>query len=377
MTHWKEVLLQECAQIISTKSSMAKATLDNYISTENMVNDFGGVTKASALPKSNTVNTFGKETVLFSNIRTYFRKVWYSTFEGTVSPDVLVFEAIENNCVSKFLYYVLCQPEFTEYSVLTSKGAKMPRGDKSALLAYQVKLPPLSEQKSIAAVLSYLDDKLDLLQRQNETLEKMTETLFRQWFVEDADESWEEVPLSSIANFLNGLACQKFPPKNEIDKLPVLKIKELGSGISNNSDWASTDIKPEYIVRNGDVIFAWSASLMVKIWNGKECILNQHLFKVTSDQFPKWFYYLWCKQHLAEFISKAHSHATTMGHIKRGDLDTALVIIPPADKLEAMNKVMTPFIDKLVSNYNQITTLTGLRDTLLPKLMSGEVRIKM
>jgi len=273
----------------------------------------------------------------------------------------------------KFIYYFLKTFDFKQFNT----GSAVPSLNRNHIHQLLVTIPSLSEQKSIALVLSSLDDKISLLNRQNETLEKMADTLFKKWVVEDADETWEEKPLSSIAKFLNGLACQKFPPKNEVDKLPVLKIKELGSGISNNSDWASTDIKPEYIVRNGDVIFAWSASLMVKIWNGKECILNQHLFKVTSDQFPKWFYYLWCKQHLAEFISKAHSHATTMGHIKRGDLDTALVIIPPADKLETMNKVMTRFIDKLVTNYNQITTLTNLRDTLLPKLMSGEVRVKM
>jgi len=180
-----------------------------------------------------------------------------------------------------------------------------------------------------------------------------------------------------MANFLNGLACQKFPPKNEIEKLPVLKIKELSSGITENSDWASTDIKPEYIVRNGDVIFAWSASLMVKIWNGQDCILNQHLFKVTSEDYPKWFYYLWCKHHLAEFISIAASHATTMGHIKRGDLDEALVLVPDNGELKLMSQQVEPIIEKVITNNNQIRTLTALRDALLPKLMSGEVRVSV
>lgn len=239
----------------------------------------------------------------------------------------------------------------------------------------EISLPPLPEQTAIASVLSSLDDKIDLLHRQNATLEKMAETLFRQWFVEEAKEEWETMPLSQMANFLNGLACQKFPPKNEIDKLPVLKIKELSSGITENSDWASTEIKPGYIVKNGDVIFAWSASLMVKIWNGQDCILNQHLFKVTSEDYPKWFYYLWCKHHLAEFISIAASHATTMGHIKRGDLDEALVLVPDNGELKLMSQQVEPIIEKVITNNNQIRTLTALRDTLLPKLMSGEVKV--
>ncbi len=373
--NWTEYKLSDICNIISTKTSIQNATLENYISTENMINDFGGVQNAEKLPTTNTVNSFFKDDILFSNIRTYFKKVWYAKFDGTVSQDVLTFRAKED-IFSKFLYYILCNPEFTEYTVLTSKGAKMPRGDKDAIKNFELQLPPFPEQKAIASALSSLDDKIDLLHQQNQTLETLAETLFRQWFIEEAKEDWEERPLSSIANFLNGLACQKFPPKDSINRLPVLKIKDLTSGISENSDWATTDVKPEYIIRNGDVIFAWSASLMVKIWNGEDCILNQHLFKVTSEEFPKWFYYFWCKQHLREFISIAQSHATTMGHIKRSDLDEAMVLIPDNDEIEKMTFQMTPILDKIQLNNNQINSLSKLRDTLLPKLMSGEVRVK-
>jgi type I restriction enzyme S subunit len=237
-------------------------------------------------------------------------------------------------------------------------------------------LPPLPEQRAIASVLSSLDDKIDLLHRQNKTLEAMAETLFKQWFVEEADEGWEEKPLSNVADFLNGLACQKYPPQNEMDKLPVLKIKELRNGFSKDADYATTKVKPEYFVENGDVIFSWSASLMVKIWDGEKCILNQHLFKVTSEDYPKWFYYQWCKYHLEEFISISASHATTMGHIKRGDLDVAMVLVPSNNELKEMTKSMTSLMDKLILNNKQIHTLEKLRDTLLPKLMSGEVRVE-
>jgi type I restriction enzyme S subunit len=275
--------------------------------------------------------------------------------------------------VPKFLFYKLTLIDYENLNV----GSAVPSLTVPVINEIEISLPPLSEQKSIAAVLSSLDDKIDLLHRQNATLEKMAETLFRQWFVEEADDEWEEKPLSYIANFLNGLACQKFLPKNDIEKLPVLKIKELREGITENSDWVTTDVEPEYIVKNGDVIFAWSASLMVKIWDGQDCILNQHLFKVTSDDYPKWFYYLWCKHHLEEFIAIAASHATTMGHIKRRDLDEAMVLIPSIDELEKMTLIVEPLIDKIIENNKQIRTLTALRDTLLPKLMSGEMRVEM
>ena len=195
-------------------------------------------------------------------------------------------------------------------------------------------------------------------------------------YCEDAKKDWEEKPLSRIATFLNGLACQKYPPKNNVDKLPVLKIKELRNGISEDCDWCTNDVAPEYIVKNGDVIFSWSASLMVKIWDGETCVLNQHLFKVTSNNFPKWYYYLWSKYHLDKFIAIAQAHATTMGHIKRKDLDSALVLVPNKDELNAMTQQIQPLIDKIISNSSQIRTLEKLRDTLLPKLMSGEVRVK-
>ena len=274
---------------------------------------------------------------------------------------------------NEFIYYWL--KNNVDYLQSIGTGTTFAEISGSVVKEIDILLPPLSEQKVIASVLSSLDNKIDLLHRQNTTLEKMAETLFRQWFVEEAKDEWEEKSLSSIATFLNGLACQKFSPKDGINKLPVLKIKELSSGITENSDWATTDVSPEYIVKNGDVIFAWSASLMVKIWSGERCILNQHLFKVTSIDYPKWFYYLWSKQHLAEFQSIAASHATTMGHIKRKDLDEAIVLVPSIGELEKMTEQIDPLIENIISNTEQIRTLTSLRDTLLPKLMSGEVKV--
>lgn len=285
---------------------------------------------------------------------------------------------LKKECNSDFYRYYLLSPNIQE--IMRNNyvsGSAIPRVILTDFKNVPVPILPEIEQKAISSILSSLDEKIDLLQSQNITLEKLAETLFRNWFIEEVKDEWAISSLSEMANFLNGLACQKFPPINEIDKLPVLKIKELSSGITENSDWASTDIKSEYIVKNGDVIFAWSASLMVKIWNGQDCILNQHLFKVTSEDYPKWFYYLWCKHHLAEFISIAASHATTMGHIKRGDLDEAKVLIPSPKELAEMTEQAEPLIQKIIANNIQINTLIKLRDSLLPKLMSGEVTVEL
>ena len=291
-----------------------------------------------------------------------------------IAQDMVALRADENIIDSKFLFAALRSDDVQAQIKNLDVSGVIPHLKKSDFNKLILPYPDRKTQSSIGNLYYNLSKKVELLESLNNTLEKLAQTFFRQWFIEDAKE-WESKSLSGIATFLNGLACQKFPPKNNIDKLPVLKIKELGNGISESSDWASTDIKEDYIVHNGDVIFAWSASLMVKIWNGGDCILNQHLFKVTSKQFPKWFYYMWCKHHLDEFLAIAESQATTMGHIKRGDLDDAKVLIPSEEELDNMTEQMEPLINKIIANNKQITSLTKLRDTLLPKLMSGEVSI--
>ena len=278
--------------------------------------------------------------------------------------------------IPQFMAYYFSTGEAKHWLTSHAVGTTMPNLNSSILGSFPVVLPSLPEQEAITAVLASLDDKIDLLHRQNKTLEALAQTLFRHWFIDGAEDDWEERPLDEIANYLNGLACQKYPPKNEVDKLPVLKIKDLRTGLSDQSDWATSEVPEEYIVENGDVIFSWSGSLMVKIWDGERCVLNQHLFKVTSSEFPKWFYYLWTTYHLEKFIAIAASKATTMGHIKRGDLSSSMVFMPSKSELDEMDNIFAPLFDKLILNNRQITKLSALRDTLLPKLMSGEVRVR-
>ena len=384
MKEWEEVLLTDVATKIGDGlHGTPKYDIGGdyyFINGNNLVSgkvvikeDTKRVNKSEYLKHSKPIN----ERTLLLGINGTIGNVAYYKNEKCMLGKSACYINVNDETDLQFIYYTLVNKDFQNYIEGIATGTTILNVPLKGIREYTVKLPSLPEQRAIASILSSLDDKIDLLHRQNATLEKMAETLFRQWFVEEAKEAWVNKPVSSIANFLNGLACQIFQPINDLEKLPVLKIKELSSGISDNYDWATTDVKPEYIVKNGDVIFAWSASLMVKIWDGQDCILNQHLFKVTSNDYPKWFYYLWCKHHLGEFINKAASHATTMGHIKRGDLDEASVLVPPEAELKEMTLTLQPILDKLISNNNQIRTLAALRDTLLPKLMSGEVRVEM
>ena len=278
---------------------------------------------------------------------------------------------------SKYVYYALRSPKVQGGFLGRVVHAVQANLSLTEIGLTEIYFPEIERREAIAEVLSSIDDKIDLLNRQNETLEAMAQTLFRQWFIEEADDSWEVVPITRIANFLNGLACQKFPPQNVHESLPVLKIRDLKEGISGSSDVASSSVDSKYIVISGDVIFSWSASLVVKLWDGPKCVLNQHLFKVTSDLYPKWYYYFWCKHHLARFIAVANAHATTMGHIKRSDLDSALVVVPDHQELDRMTTILNPVLEKLELNSTQISSLRKQRDTLLPKLMSGEVHVKL
>lgn len=179
-----------------------------------------------------------------------------------------------------------------------------------------------------------------------------------------------------IANYLNGLAMQKFRPHEGEIGLPVLKIKELRQGsCDNSSELCSPSIKSDYIIHDGDVIFSWSGSLLVDIWCGGNCGLNQHLFKVTSDVYDKWFYYLWTAHHLDRFIAIAADKATTMGHIKREELSKAEVLIPSEEAYKEISSIMQPNFKLMISNRIEARKLAALRDELLPKLMSGEIDV--
>ena len=177
--------------------------------------------------------------------------------------------------------------------------------------------------------------------------------------------------LLDIADYLNGLAMQKYPAIDGEIGLPVLKIRELGLHMcDSNSDRCSELIPEQYIVKDGDIIFSWSGTLLVDYWCGGVCGLNQHLFKVSSGLYPGWFIYFWTKHHLDRFIRIAQDKAVTMGHIKRGDLVKAEVIIPNDDSLKSVDAEISPLMSDYVRRRIENRELQTLRDSLLPELMS-------
>ena len=295
------------------------------------------------------------------------------------------------NISPEYLYYFLNREATKIFIRNIAVGATMPSINTKLLSEVPISLPPLSDQRRIAALLSSLDRKIELNNKINARLEEMAQAIFKNWFVDfepfkdgkfkeselgRIPEGWKVGTLTDIASYMNGLAMQKFPPKENEKSLPVLKIKELGQGFCGaDSDRCSCNIKEECIIHNGDIIFSWSGTLLVDIWCGGVCGLNQHLFKVTSKDYPKWFYYYWTKHHLREFIHIAKDKAVTMGHIKRGHLEEALVAIPDNENMEKANALFEPVLNKIISLRIESSRLAALRDTLLPRLMSGEIEV--
>lgn len=264
----------------------------------------------------------------------------------------------------------------------------------------EINLPSIEYQTIIEYILGNFDKKIELNQKIIANLEELSQTLFKRWFVdfefpdengnpykssggEMVDSELGEIPkgwnvknLDDIANYVNGLAMQKFKPTDNQNSLPVVKIKELKNGSTDeNSNRCTSEIPDKALINDGDIIFSWSATLLVKMWCGGKAGLNQHLFKVSSDKYPKWFYYYWTKRYIDYFIGIANDKATTMGHINRKHLSHAKILIPNDSTLEKFSRTFDDLLEKELSVSKESKRLIELRDTLLPKLMSGEIEI--
>ncbi|MDO4713068.1 MAG: restriction endonuclease subunit S [Candidatus Saccharibacteria bacterium] len=270
----------------------------------------------------------------------------------------------------KYLFYYLKSPLAREFMLAHSNGSTVMHLSIKSVPNMEIKIPSIEKQKKIADILDTLDEKIELNRRINETLEQIGQALFRHYFIDNPDvNNWEEKSLDEIANYLNGLAMQKYPKIEGEPTLPVIKIREMSNGITDNTDIARASIPEKYIIHAGDLLFSWSGTLIVKFWDGVDGALNQHLFKVTSDKYPEWLYYYWTKHYLNEFTHIAKTKATTMGHIQRRHLKESKVLIPP--NIDELTGIFEPIINQIKNNNNQIQDLSIIRDSLLPKLTSG------
>jgi type I restriction enzyme S subunit len=351
--------------------------------------------------------------ILFTHRATVGRiaRVSPSAPDFVANPGVTVWRVKDSSriCCDYLYYYMQCPAFMDQVWAMAGGTDTFPYISLTQQRTLQLQLPPLAEQRAVGATFAALDDRINLLRQTNTTLESIAGTLFKSWFIDfdpvrakaegrepegmdaataalfpaEFEESalglipkgWTVRSIDSFATYLNGLALQKYPPEGDDECLPVIKIAQLRAGNTVGADRASARLKPDYIVRDGDVLFSWSGSLEVEFWCGGAGALNQHLFKVTSDEVPKWFYYLATRHFLPGFREIAAHKATTMGHIQRKHLTESKVALPPPALLRELSGTIGALLERRVVNSLQGRKLADLRDSLLPRLISGKLRL--
>lgn len=314
--------------------------------------------------------------VLVAKDGSYLKEIFVNEKENkkAILSSIAIFRPNQDVVDPYFLCYLLKTPMILNYVKDNCvSGSALPRIILRAFKGIELTIPEIKTQKKIVKIIKNINDKIKMNNEINNNLHELMKIKFNDYI--NNIEDYEESVLSKIANYKNGLAMQKFRPLNEIG-LPVIKIKEMNSGISSETERCKSDVDSEVIINDGDVLFAWSGTLCMSIWCGGKAGLNQHIFKVTSDKYPKWFYYFWTLKHLDNFIEIAAGKATTMGHIKRTELDKAVVKIPNEKSMDEMDKIFTPMLNKYINNNIENRNLEIMRAILLPKLMNGEIDLE-
>ena len=372
--------LSQVSSYVSERIRIDEVNLDNYVSTENMISERGGVTKATKLPSGKTISVFQKGDILISNIRPYFKKIWLADKSGGCSNDVLVVRANEK-ISNRFLYYVLSSDNFFDYAVGTSKGTKMPRGDKKAIMKYKVPIYSLVEQEKIAEVLRAFDKKIILNKQINHHLEQMAQAIFKSWFVDfepfggKMPNDWTIGKLSDVLKLIkNGI--------NDKDKqkLPYVPIDILPMhSLSLNSYKSNDEAKSSLITfKKNDILLGamrvYFHRVCISPFTGitrSTCFVLRPFNKIYLE-----YCLLTCNLKSSIEYAQSTSKGSTMPYaVWENGLAELKIPIPTEKVIKNFSKIVSPLIKTLQDSIYEIENLQNLRDTLLPKLLSGEISI--
>lgn len=359
--------------------------ISNYISTENMLPNKGGVCEAVNVP-SGTVIEYKVGDILISNIRPYFQKIWRADCSGGCSADVLCIRAKEN-VESKYLYYLLSQQAFFDYVMSGAKGCKMPRGDKKQIMQWPVTLPPLEEQRKIAGILGSLDDKIELNRRINANLEAQAQALFRSWFVDfepfrdgpfvDSElgkipQGWKVGTLSEVADITMGQSPKGSSYNEEGDGIIFYQGRaEFGNRFPSIRLYTT---EPTRIAEINSVLLSVRAPVGdINIAKNK-CCIGRGLAAIKSKQGYNSFV-LYLLQSLKPLLEQYNGEGTVFGCINRKEIEGLPIIIPKESVINEFERIAENIDSEIKSLTTEQETLSTLRDTLLPKLMAGEIKI--
>ena len=308
-------------------------------------------------------------------------RVYFATGRWSCIKNTIRFWGRDGLADTRFLYYAT-----SGAGVWPRRGSAQPFISQGDARAMRIVLPAdVDEQRHIASILGALDDKIDSNRRLAALLKDTAAAIFKARFVdfvgaEEFEKSeigrvpkgWRVGALSDLGRFINGRAFTK--DANGRGRA-IIRIRELNSGIDDGTPRSDIATSRDHIASADDILFAWSGSLGLYRWPGPESLINQHIFKVIPDNWPAWFVYCWIQEHMSQFRAIAQDKATTMGHIQRRHLAEATVVMPDSETMAAADGVVRWLDEHRQGLVNETSTVRELRDALLPKLISGEIRV--
>ena len=353
------------------KVDVSKLTLKTYISTENMLPNKGGITEASSLPTIQLTQEYKKGDVLVSNIRPYFKKIWRAKYDGGCSNDVLVFKG-NSNIDGDFLYYVLANDEFFDYSMATSKGTKMPRGDKTSIMQYEASLIDLQVQKKIASVLKVLDEKIELNNEINNNLEQQAQAIYQQMFIDNARSDWKEGTLSDIADITMGQSPSGSSYNDDGNGTIFFQGRaEFGFRFPTVRLYTT---EPKRMACANDTLMSVRAPVGDLNVAHNDCCIGRGLAAIHSKTNHQSFV-LYTMFSLKKQLDVFNGEGTVFGSINRNSLNEMPILIPSNESLDKFEQIVAPMDLAIRNNYDEICRLQDIRDNLLPRLMSSELNV--
>ena len=377
--------MSEISIFSTEKISVSKLNRTSYISTENMLPNLSGIIESASLPKVDKVTSFKKGDILLSNIRPYFKKMWYARFDGGCSNDVLVIRS-EKGIDSKYLYYFLSQPTFFQYVTETSKGTKMPRGDKQAIMKYNIYLPSKIIQKKIVMILENIDKKIELNKKINNNLHELLKNEFNEKFTEKKKENWIEDKLGNYLSVDRGLSYKgKFLSDSGIPMINLGNVMPNGVFRIEKTKHYSGEYKDKVTAKAGDIVIAntdmtqnreiiGTPVIIPPIYDGK-VIFSHHIYCLRNLKLPKMFIFHLLLTEQWNGIAGGSATGTTVLALPKETIENYNITIPDKESLNLFNNIAINIQEKREQIILENIKLEQLRDTLLPKLMNHEINL--
>ncbi|MCE7782175.1 restriction endonuclease subunit S [Staphylococcus xylosus] len=389
---YKEYELGELIEYRNEKLLIENVSLENYISTENLLPNRSGKQNAEKLPNTKSVKKYYENDILISNIRPYFKKIWQAEIPGGASNDVLILNSCSNKVTNDYLYYYLSQDKFFDYMTQTAKGTKMPRGDKKAILDYEIKVPNIKHiQNYIVNLGKNIDKKIETNKKIIANLEELSQTLFKRWFVdfefpdengnpyksnggEMVDSELGEIPKEWSIQTLNDISESYNTKRKPLSKLEREKVTSIypyygATKIIDYVDDYLFDGKFILVGEDGTVQTEEGHPFVQYVW-GKFWVSNHaHILKGNnlSDETLMLI--------LNNIDIEPYITGAVQPKISKKNLNGIKVIIGTKLIYEKFDQYSDIYYKKIREISEEIKNLIELRDTLLPKLMSGEMEI--